>query len=1048
MTAELNLQLRIPTAVIRLALVGSTGGEHPPPTALSDRLLEYQGVFKLGPNLFAVAPAAGDEAVFDAAVAWARDLEEAWAEVGAPGGEKGLSTIVLPGIATVDRDSIELLEDFLLDDVSRRAPTLGAGIFLTGRAAKMLEFPPMLEAAPAYEGPSGKAVSLHRLGQPLDHRPPWRNPEVFGQATPFAERRDLRDALSSLLAESVTRVSGPMGCGKTRLVWEYLNSKNLMHLWLRVRPGRVATPTLAEQVIRHLLLPTRSMLGDELHPKLEGGVDRAKVERALERRGSETQETHQAALNERALAALDRFGAGRGEDSPLFIVVDDLHLATKKDAQFISKLLSSRHLGVTQRVVLLGRSGSPWSSELEPFPILDVQPLSAAEMATLTATITEGLSIPAAIRERFITSVRGYPFAFEEGLFALIHERHLRQIYGSFFFGGDESTEFQPSHRFVRHVEAEIARLGPSLPTRLLALINVPVPAAELASAASIFGDRVEPGWEKPLLDARILVRPESPWGPGLEIVSPVNASALAHSFTNESTAVARRQLGELLALSGQSGAAHWNSYRLLAGTSEALDPLLQVFKTPHASRLPRQELLNAVGQELRLARTQPGKEDIELQLLWRLLPLARREGCLAKYEDDLEHGIELARDEPKKLLALASVKAEMEQAAGHHSKAEKTIQGALKAAANIEARRKALLMIQLGRLFLQQNRYEEAEQLFSNLHRAFGEAGSSAMSATCLFHLGNTALRTGRLVEAMERHREALEMRREQKLLRPVGSSLTALGTVASAVGNYPQALEYYKEALVVLDEHGREDEIGFALLGAARTLSRIGDYNSATRPVRRALALREGRDDETGEAIARLAVARNYMDIGRPDTALEEARKAHFQLSMVSAEAPLAEADEVLGRIHQSQRRFEDARRRLESALSRYDAQHDSSSAAFVIGTLLEVCLALEDADGIRSYTTKLKNSLKDSASADLREVLHFRLFQGLEWLASQGHKVGEPTSFLEQAYRSVLRKAGHLEHDERQRFLFQVPEIRAIVEAATRRGLDEKVRQDDDS
>jgi hypothetical protein len=77
----------------------------------------------------------------------------------------------------------------------------------------MLEFPPMLESAPAYEGPSGKAVSLYRLGQPLDHRPPWRNPEVFGQAMPFAERRDLRDALSSLLAESVTRVSGPMGCG-------------------------------------------------------------------------------------------------------------------------------------------------------------------------------------------------------------------------------------------------------------------------------------------------------------------------------------------------------------------------------------------------------------------------------------------------------------------------------------------------------------------------------------------------------------------------------------------------------------------------------------------------------------------------------------------------------------------------------------------------------------------------------------------------------------------------------------------------------------------
>ena len=40
-------------------------------------------------------------------------------------------------------------------------------------------------------------------------------------------------------------------------------------------------------------------------------------------------------------------------------------------------------------------------------------------------------------------------------------------------------------------------------------------------------------------------------------------------------------------------------------------------------------------------------------------------------------------------------------------------------------------------------------------------------------------------------------------------------------------------------------------------------------------------------------------------------------------------------------------------------------------------------------------------------------------------------------------MLRKAGHLTQDVRQRYLFQVPEIREIVEAATRLGLDEKVR-----
>ena len=244
MTPEPSLQLRIPTAVIRMALVGPAGGEHPPPSALSDQLLSNPSVFKLESDLFVVGPTSGDEAVFDAAVAWALGLEEAWSNVGSPGGEQGLSTIILPGVSLRQDDSNELLDDFLLDDLRRQAPALGPGIFLTGRAAKMLEFPPSLESAPPYEGPSGKAVSLYRVAGPKESRLQWRNPEVFGRSTAFAERPNLQKSLAGLLAESVTRVSGPMGCGKTRLVWEHLNSEGHMRLWLRVRPGRISTPTL------------------------------------------------------------------------------------------------------------------------------------------------------------------------------------------------------------------------------------------------------------------------------------------------------------------------------------------------------------------------------------------------------------------------------------------------------------------------------------------------------------------------------------------------------------------------------------------------------------------------------------------------------------------------------------------------------------------------------------------------------------------------------------------------------------------------------------
>ena len=42
----------------------------------------------------------------------------------------------------------------------------------------------------------------------------------------------------------------------------------------------------------------------------------------------------------------------------------------------------------------------------------------------------------------------------------LIRDKEVRRIYGSFFFGGQESAHYRPSLRLVCHVEAEAARLA------------------------------------------------------------------------------------------------------------------------------------------------------------------------------------------------------------------------------------------------------------------------------------------------------------------------------------------------------------------------------------------------------------------------------------------------------------------------------------------------------------------------------------------------------------------------------------------------------------
>lgn len=1029
-----QLESRLPCAVLRLWWLdrdGQAQSPEPRPEQVFDR---PEGIYEVAPGCYGVVPWAGDPAVFDAATDWARQLElESTDRDLAP------LAVIYPGVVSLGGEAALLETDDLDQDLEQSRPELEPGVYLSGWAAKMLEYIPELSAGTNYQGPSGKELPLLRFEGPQYDHVPWRNPEVLGQSTAYVRRQRLAENLGDLVSETITRVSGPLGCGKTRLVWEEISRQNALRLWLRARPPRIEAPILSEQIITQLLIPSQLQLNDPLHPRFAAEFDREQIRAALDKRGGKRSESEIRLLNERAIQVLGHLARSAGRTA--WIVVDDFHQISPQDFSFLRHMFETVDLSAF-RFVLIGRNGSPWPESLEPFPILEIPPLEDSEMEELASRVTEGLSIPDAVEQRFLAATRGYPFAFEEGLFALVHEKHLRRIYGSFFFGGDDDIEYQPSARLVRHVEAEVSRLGEPLPVRLLSVTAHPVPATELASAASILGLTVQAGWEEPFMEARILETVDSAWGRGVSIISPVNRRALSHSLPHGRAEEARKVLGELLSLGGGGGESYWLSYRLLSGKPEAIEPLMKVFETKYADQVPKQELLEALTAELASVReredTDPVAAQTELDLLWRLLPLARQLGQVNKYEKEIARGVRLSKAQPKRLLGLASIKAELDQEAGRFQDAESTIQFALKAAGGLEARRKALLLFQLGRLFLRQNRFEEAERLFSNLLQPLEEDGENSMSATCRFYLGNVALHRGDLEAAHNHHLAALEIREKQGLFRAAGTSLSALGAVATSQGHYPQALDYYQRSLELLEEHGKGGDTSFAVLGLARAYSRIGDYSAATKPARRALELREGRDDTVGEAIARLAVARNYLDLGQLDAALEEGRKAHFQLTMSSADEQLAEAETVLGLVHLAKRGHTDAKRRLSEALERYRKLEKTSETTFVLAHLVETCVAEEDADGIRKFTAELKNNLKKLPPPDLGEQLDFQIYRGLDWLSNNGFKVGNPTSFLARAYQSLMTKAELLGHDLRQRYLFQIPMNQQIVDSATKNNL----------
>ncbi|MDH3743943.1 MAG: tetratricopeptide repeat protein [Acidobacteriota bacterium] len=1027
-------RLRLPSALLKIwgGDTQAAGNSEAGRTA-EGFLSRHEGVHKIAKNLFAISPLAGDEAVFDAAMTWSEALRR---EPGVISGGLQARGLIVPCVLLLSDDgTAELEPDPITTDLATEEPDLEPGTYMSARAVQTLEYAVTTQLSGPYNTVSGSSLPLIQVTNPRYDKPPWRNREVLGQQSHWVERQGTA-GVSAGLEEAVLRVTGGGGVGKTRMVWELLQKLRRQRLWLTVRSHRLRTPILAEQALRQILLPSAPQENDPLHPGLEAELDRLQIQQALENRRGRGGEGESRLLGDRAVVALEHLVSANRE--PIWLVIDDCHRLGDFDSDFLARVHDSPKLSKALRLVLIGRTAINWDDRFSSTPEMPISVLDEQETRKLAEQLTVGFALPEELLTRLLAEVGGNPFVLEEGLFALVHDKSLRRVYGSFFFAGNPEREFAPSQRFVRHIEAEVGRLSDLWPVRLLSLLDEAAPEAELASASSLIGHDTTPGWAAPLVDAGILVAAESPWGHGVTIATIAQREALEQTLSEADRDPLKQHVGELLAGSGEGGEAHWRSYQLLAGSAEATEPLLKLVRSSYATKLPQRELLDALTSELRRHHASGGDPAIELELLWRLLPLARRQGLLRNYEDELTRGVELGKSDPLRLLALASIKAEMEQESGRLEVAEGTIKKALEAAASAEPKRKALLLIQLGRLLQRQQRLGEAQELFLNVREAVGQEGSSPLTATCDFYLGNVALRQGRHEDAEQAHKAALKERRRHDLPGPTGASLSALGAVAIGRGHYPAALEYYREAQQLLEEHGKAADASYALIGVAKALNRMGDHTGATGPVRKALELRQDRGDSAGVAIAQLAVARNYFDIGRPDTALELARKAHFQLSMLSAEGHLADAEALIGRVHLSRRRYDRAKTRCTTAADLHRSEGDLEGAALDVSGLLEIALAEGDNESVRRHTTELKNLLNDLPPSDVGDLLAYRLYQGLEHLTAAGLKVGDPLTYLSKAYKGVLQKAEHLSHEQRQRYLFQLRNNQEIVAEATEKGL----------
>jgi tetratricopeptide (TPR) repeat protein len=693
------------------------------------------------------------------------------------------SILITPAAAAVG-EKVTLIAETLLDELAQKRPTLEAGkVLLTTHAAHHLEGSWAVEPSGNLSFGGGRLIPLAAVHPRAVAIPSWRNPEVLSRAAKWVLRPEVEEELSERLAEPIVRLTGAFGVGKTRLAWEVMRAAGEPAIWrnaalFRLQPG--APSSLVAELAAE---PAR----------------------------------------------------------PIWIVYDHLEEAPPQIWAEIEEIQKHPRLGSEIRLVLLARPATDWPAALAATPEIALGPLEGEAWSRCAAQLFRGLSLPEAVAATLAAGAGGNPFALEEALLFLVRDRRLRQVFGSFFFSGADGAEahFQPSRRYLAHAEAEALRLGPALPLRLLAQVNSPVPAGELRSAALALGSESLPRqWEEPFRAAGLLVDGEGPWGEGLAFASPALRTAFSDTLRSEAAAALRAGLGELLAARSSSVDELWAAYELLRASEAGARTLLAAAATP--ATIPRELLFTALRLELAALRDRAGDPQLEIDLLWVLLPLARRMGRLHELSAALERGFDLARDNPQRFLAIAALRAELAQMAGRYTEAEWVLRQALAGQKGGDARRKEMLLLELGRVLVRQGKTGEAGELFAKTLGVAEHRGRKGLAATCRYFLGNIAYHEFRLDEAKTLHLQALEVRREKG--SGVATSLSALGAVALAQGNFPDSLAYFENAREILAAEKSEAE---RLTPGRRRQGddRLGDFAGRLRAAPRPRSARRSR-------------------------------------------------------------------------------------------------------------------------------------------------------------------------------------------------------------
>lgn len=140
-----------------------------------------------------------------------------------------------------------------------------------------------------------------------------------------------------------------------------------------------------------------------------------------------------------------------------------------------------------------------------------------------------------------------------------------------------------------------------------------------------------------------------------------------------------------------------------------------------------------------------------------------------------------------------------------------------------------ALLLGNLGTCTSEQGRYEQAAAMFEEVYSLFTRVGGTREIAYALNDLGDVSFRLGRLDVAREHFERGLALFREQDDTQSIALVQLGLGHVLRAAGDASGAARHYAESLSLCNDVGDLRDAMSDLEGIAGVLTDIGHHERA---------------------------------------------------------------------------------------------------------------------------------------------------------------------------------------------------------------------------